>query len=113
MKVDLKDKVIAAYRKSLGNATIACKNCNITRKTFYDWKKNDEKFAEEIEYIRNNELVDFLENALFQRVQEGDTTAIIFGLKTLGKERGYVERKENVVSGNVFEDLIKGLPEVE
>lgn len=39
-------------------------------------------------------MVDMTESALYKRILDGDTTAIIFFLKTRGKERGYVERQE-------------------
>lgn len=43
--------------------------------------------------------VDTLEEALFRRVEEGDTPAIVFGLKTRGRHRGYndkIEVEQNV-----------------
>jgi hypothetical protein len=39
-------------------------------------------------------MVDIAESALYKRIYEGDITAIIFFLKTRGKDRGYVERQE-------------------
>lgn len=41
-----------------------------------------------------NSRLDFAESKLDQNINNGDTTAIIFLLKTLGKDRGYVERKD-------------------
>lgn len=38
------------------------------------------------------EVVDHAENQLFKLVLDGNITAIIFTLKTLGRKRGYVER---------------------
>lgn len=52
------------------------------------------------EYLKNaviegrNSRLDFAESKLDQNINNGDTTAIIFLLKTLGKDRGYVERKD-------------------
>ncbi len=42
--------------------------------------------------------VDFAESALYQRIKEGDTTAIIFQLKSRGKKRGYGDKQELVVT---------------
>jgi len=45
------------------------------------------------------------ENKLASKVNDGDTTAIIFTLKTIGRERGYIERKE--WDGNLKIDKIE------
>ena len=39
-------------------------------------------------------MIDLAEGKLYQNINEGDNTAIIFFLKTQAKHRGYVERSE-------------------
>lgn len=41
-----------------------------------------------------SKYVDIAEIELLKKVQGGDTTAIIFTLKCLGKDRGYIDRQE-------------------
>jgi hypothetical protein len=104
--MDLKKKtVIEAYQKAFGNVSIACKGGDISRFTFYDWLKKDPEFKAAIEALEPEEIfLDFVENALTQKIAKGDTTAIIFALKTKGRKRGYQERTE--VTGAEGKDLI-------
>ncbi len=44
-------------------------------------------------------MIDIAEGRLYQNVNSGDNTAIIFFLKTQGRSRGYIERYETEVSG--------------
>lgn len=45
--------------------------------------------------------VDMAEKGLQDLVAKGNVAAIIFTLKTLGRDRGYVERVENISSGEI------------
>lgn len=88
-----KREFLKVFQKALGNVSVACKNYNIDRQTFYNWYNNDADFranADAVKEIRK----DFIESALDKRIQEGDTTAIIFAAKTQCKDRGYVEKQE-------------------
>lgn len=88
-----KTLMLQELTKRLGNVTLACKAIGICRATHYQWLQKDAEYREKVEEIPEIEL-DFLEQALRNRIDKGDTTAIIFALKCKGKKRGYVERQE-------------------
>ena len=88
-----KESLLKALEQSLGVVTVACKKADIPRSTYYKWLKEDEAFAIEVRDIENVAL-DFAESQLHQQIQDGNTSATIFFLKTKGKKRGYVERQE-------------------
>ena len=84
---------IDAYKAKLFNVSKACKAVGIDRSTYYRWLENDADFAQAVQEAREERL-DFIESKLMEIIAEGDTQAIIFALKTLGKHRGYQERQE-------------------
>jgi hypothetical protein len=88
-----KRAMIQALEKTLGVITTACKTADVGRTQFYEWLKTDKDFKSEVDNIKNIAL-DFAESQLHKQIQEGNTTATIFFLKTQGKKRGYVERQE-------------------
>lgn len=103
-----KKTFLDAYKKTFGNISQSCTIANISRRAFYNWKENDAEFLAEMEAIEPAEVfIDFTENALVKKIQDGDTTAIIFALKTKGKKRGYIERQEFVhdIEKNIFKEI--------
>ena len=88
-----KETILQALEKSLGVVTIACKQADVPRSTYYKWLKEDEEFAKDVKEIENIAL-DFAESQLHTQIKDGSTPATIFYLKTKGKKRGYVERNE-------------------
>jgi hypothetical protein len=88
-----KEAMIQALEKHLGVVTSACKTVGIDRTTHYRWLKEDEAYKQAAEDIVNVSL-DFAESQLLKQIKDGNTTATIFYLKTIGKNRGYVERQE-------------------
>ncbi len=88
----IKKRLIEALEKSLGVVTTACKQVGISRTTFYEYYK-DAQFKRQVDGISDIAL-DFAESQLHKQIQDGNTSATIFYLKTKGKRRGYVERQE-------------------
>jgi hypothetical protein len=92
-----KKAILEALEKSLGVVTTACKKVGVGRTQYYNWLKEDEEFAKEVDDIQNIAL-DFAESQLHKQIGDGNTSATIFYLKTKGKKRGYIERVEQSVS---------------
>ncbi len=89
-----KGMFLEALTKTLGVKTPALKMAGIVDHNTIDrWRDKDPKFAKEMDAIAEQSL-DFAETALYKKIKDGDTTAIIFYLKTKGKKRGYTERTE-------------------
>lgn len=85
--------MIQALTKSLGIVTLAAKEVGIANSTHYDWLKDDEEYRKDVDGIADV-AIDFVESKLHKNIDQGDTTAQIFYLKTKGKKRGYIERTE-------------------
>ena len=88
-----KESMIQALESSLGVVTTACKKVDVPRSTFYKWIKEDAEFAEQVKDITNIAL-DFAESHLHKQIEDDNTAATIFYLKTKGKGRGYVEKQQ-------------------
>lgn len=102
------DEIAKVYEKKGANISATCLALNIDRTTFYNRRKAHKDLDEKLSAVEEG-LVDFAESKLVQAIGESNLTAIIFYLKTKGKNRGYVEKIENEVSINPFEDLMKSL----
>lgn len=94
-----------ALRAKAGNVAAAARELQVSRSTLYR-RINASAALRDLLADAREELVDIAESALRKQVIEGNTTAIIFALKTLGKQRGYVERTESV-NFNVDPALLK------
>jgi hypothetical protein len=102
---------IETFKKTFGNVSQTCKVLDMDRSTYYKWLKEDEDFKNEVESVEPKELfLDFTESKLVEKINTGDTTAIIFTLKTKGKSRGYIERKEIEHQGGIESTLIEWKP---
>ena len=95
-----KKKIIQIFFAATGNIAHICKEVGISRETFYGWMKRDEKFKKAIDDEKEG-LIDFAESKLFNLINEKNTVAIIFFLKTQGKHRGYIEQSDVGISGEI------------
>jgi hypothetical protein len=87
-----------------GMIASACKATQITKTTYYDWRKLDDDFAEKCDDILDM-VVDAIENTAYSMIVDEHNPALtIFWLKTKGRHRGYNEVREFEHS---FEDLNK------
>jgi hypothetical protein len=101
---DRKKRMLEALTKSLGIVTTAVRKAGINRSTHYDWLENDPEYAAQVREIQDMEL-DMVESQLHGLIMNGNTAAIIFYLKTKGKERGYIERIESVNTNSQIDEI--------
>lgn len=95
---EFRTRYLELLRAQNGNvkATLALPECQgLSRTTVYRWIEEDPDFAAQVQDIREG-WIDNIESALYKQGLEGNVTAQIFMLKTLGKRRGWVEQKEVV-----------------
>lgn len=94
-----RNRFIHFFTLGCGNVTYACEWSGVSRQTYYRWMRSttrvNKKFQRMINDVQPEERrLDIFEGALLDRAIKGDTTAIIYGLKTKGRGRGYVEAKD-------------------
>ncbi len=101
-----KEKLIAEFCRC-PIVGVTCSRVGVGRSTYYDWFHADMKFAE---YAKkaiaegNDSFNDLAEAKLFEKIKEGNMTAVIFRLKNF--HDGYKEKKrfELAVEGREFDE---------
>lgn len=86
-------KAIKAAKGSRGFVTTIAKVLDVERTYIYKLMEKYPAFKQAVIDERES-LKDFAESSLLKQIQEGNTTATIFYLKTQAKDRGYIERQE-------------------
>jgi len=84
---------IDAITEANGLISVAARRLGVTRGAVYKAMQNHPEITQAVEDARER-TTDLAEAKLFQKINDGDNTAIIFYLKTQAKKRGYVERQE-------------------
>ena len=96
---------IANFVQNQGMVQMSCDSVGINRVTYERWCKKDIKFVENLQAAMERKL-DKIETKLLNLVETGDTQATIFTAKCLLKQRGYVEKKDINVSGNMNVNIL-------
>lgn len=103
---NLKIKQIeSALRKTHGLIAHAAEILNVSRPAIHDRIKRSPRLQEVMKEIEER-LIDQSENVIYHHMSNKNLTAAIFHLKTKGKNRGWIERHENELSGKIDAPLI-------
>jgi hypothetical protein len=87
------EQVIQAIEKYNGMVTLAARFLGVSRWAIYKRAQKNPAIKRSISMSRE-ELVDIAESKLRTALNAGEPWAIQLALKTIGKNRGYVERNE-------------------
>lgn len=87
------EQVATAITQSRGIIATAAESLGCTRQTVEKYINRYSVVKEACREARES-TIDFVESKLLKNIDAGDTTAMIFFLKTIGKSRGYIERQE-------------------
>ena len=111
-----KEKFLKAFPRKNYHVSRTCIDCEIGRRTYYDWMENDPDFKQAVEDLEECDIDDAedslrtLRKGIPKRKPDGsfdgwiskpDVTANIFYLKTKGRKRGYEENQRISLEGNL------------
>ena len=99
-----KQLMLIALEQSLGIVTPAAKSVGISRETHYRWIKEDAEYKKATDEI-NEIQMDFVENALFKNIKNGDNASILFYMKYKGKLRGYTDSIDITTNGKSINEI--------
>lgn len=91
-------QVVAALTETKGLIYLAAKKLGCEPKTIHNYVNRYPAVKETLTAARG-EMVDVAEAKLFQAMNAGEQWAVLFALRTQGKDRGYVERVQQEVTG--------------
>ena len=80
-------EIAEALANAHGLVSVAAQSLGCTRKTIYNHIEKSPKVRKARDEARDASI-DIAESALMKNIEKGDTTSIIFFLKTVGREQG-------------------------
>ena len=87
------NKVIETLTAAHGNVSLAAQKLGVNRRTIHRWMEKSPKLRALRDGLREK-IVDKAEENVFAALDRGDLRVSMFILRTLGKNRGYTERRE-------------------
>ena len=96
------EAVINKIKEMHGNVSSVARAFKMSRQTLYKYINDHPTVQAALDESRET-MIDNVESKLYSKALAGDTTSMIFFLKTQGKARGYVERQE--VTGKDGNDM--------
>ncbi|GAB6887443.1 hypothetical protein JCM13304A_09410 [Desulfothermus okinawensis JCM 13304] len=94
------ETIIEALEKNCGIIAQTARALKVSRNTLASWIKEDPELQEALEKAKE-QMIDIAECALLKNIKEGKETSIIFFLKTRGKKRGYSEKMDHNLEGDI------------
>jgi len=88
-----KKAIVEALQATAGRVVEAAEKLGCSREHLHRRIRGNPALQEALDAARQR-LIDLAEGELVKKVKRGNLTAIIFLLKTLGRDRGYSERVE-------------------
>lgn len=85
--------VLPLVEPNKGNVAAIARHLGCNRSTVWNRCNESPTLMAALEDARQG-MLDNAESVLYKKVLDGDMTAVIFFLKTQGRNRGYVERQE-------------------
>lgn len=108
-------QIESALRRANGLKSHAAEMLNVTRTAIHYRIERSPHLQEVMKEIEER-IIDKSENVIYRHLENRNLTAAIFHLKTKGKARGWVEKKETELSGGInltHDDWVKKMEEIE
>lgn len=102
------EEMIDALKATRGMIYLAAERVGCEADTIYARAKVSPAVARCMKHERGK-VVDFAEQKLFAGIKKGEQWAVTLALKTLGKDRGYVEKTEVEHSGATTLEIVEEL----
>lgn len=106
-----KEKFLDAFKEGLGIIKRACQKAEISRGTYYRWRKQDEEFKRKVDEIAKQRRGK-VEDGLYEKIENGSIAGIKYYLSRKGGEKWEkTEKKEIEHSGKLTEKKQKPMSE--